>query len=112
MVDLEGICLSLPVVLSRSRLGSRSILLGSRSRLDILLGSRSILLGSRSRLVILLLDRSRSRLGVLLASRSCLVVVEHRRLSSRTLLSYCHNLPLRSRSSLNSRSSGSSGSST
>jgi len=90
MVDLEGICLSLPVVLSRSLL--------DRSR------------GRGSRLVILL--RNRSRLGVLLASRSCLVVVKHRRLSSRTLLSYSHNLPLRSRGSLNSRSSGSSGSNT
>jgi len=88
MVDLEGICLSLPVVLGRSSLLDRS-----RSRLVILLGSRS-------------------RLGVLLGSRSCLVVVKHSWLSSRTLLSYCHNLPLGSRGSLYSRSSGSCGSST
>jgi len=88
MVDLEGICLSLPVVLGRSSLLDRS-----RSRLVMLLGSRS-------------------RLGVLLGSRSCLVVVEHGWLSSRTLFSYCHDLPLGSRSSLYSRSSGSCGSST
>ena len=76
--------------------GSRSLLDRSRrgSRLDILLRSRSMVDRSRS-----MMDRrgSRSRLNIPLVS---------------SRFSYRHNLPLGSRGSLKSRSSGCCGSNT